>query len=146
MQAFLIEEPHIKGFMQHLFTLETFVDFEVRGVIVHCFTQFEISGEKGAQDEQGSTYCTWGELRPYVRNIIKGKEKPRAMKIIFARGAPESLHPNAAALFVNVNYDTDKITCTTACSQKNFELNKAVDLEWDRWVAGFFKEAGILTT
>lgn len=137
MRAFSIQEPQVKDFMQHLFTCDTFINFEVRGVVVHSFTHFEISGEKD------NGYCTWEELRPYIRNIIKGKEKPRSMKIIFARGNPQIFHPNAAALFMNIIYDSDKITCTTACSQKNFELSKTLDLEWDAWVAEFFKENGI---
>lgn len=144
MQSFSIHEPNIKDFMQHLFAHDTFVNLEVRGVVVHSFTYFEISGQQ--QDE---TFCTWNELRPYVRNIIKGDKKPRAMKIIFAQGNPESLHPNAATLFINFLYETsdtegDKITLTTACSQKSFELSKAVDQEWDRWVTSFLKENGIL--
>ena len=139
MQAFSIQEPYVKDFMQHLFTHDTFLDFEVRGVVVHNFTCFEISGETG------EGYCTWGELRSYVRHII-GNKKPRAMKIIFARGNPETLHLNAAALFVNVGYESDVITCTTASSQKNFELNKVVDREWDRWVEEFFKSKGVYIT
>ena len=141
MKAFSIQEPDIKEFMHHLFTHDTFINFEVRGVVVHSFTYFEISGET-----EGGAYCSCGQLRPYVRNIIKGKEKPRTMKIILARGNPESLHPNASALFLNIMYEGDKINFTTACSQKKFELNKEVDIEWDRWAAAFFEEKGIITS
>ena len=139
MKSFTIEEPLIKDFMQHLFNYDTFIDFEVRGVLVRSFTTFEISGQKDGG------YCTWDELRSYVRHII-GNTKPRAMKIVFARDNPEALHPNAAALFLNISYDNDitdkpdrigKITCTTASSQKNFELNKSVDDIWDEWVTEF---------
>ena len=146
MQAFSIPEPQIKDFMQHLFAHDTFINFEVRGVVVHGFTYFEISGEKTRLPDQEANYCTWEELRPYVRNIIKGTEKPRAMKIIFAQTAPESLNPNAAALFINMNYEGDKLTCTTATSQKQFDLNKAVDMEWDNWVRDFFRQKGITVT
>jgi len=144
MHAFSIPEPHIKDFMQHLFAHDTFNDFEVRGVTVHGFTYFEISGEKARQPDQEASYCIWDELRPYVRNIIKGSEKPRAMKIIFARTDPEALDPNAAALFINTTYEGDKLTCTTATSQKQFDLNKTVDTTWDNWVRDFFKQKGIV--
>ena len=138
MQVFTVKEPDIKDFMQHLFTLDTFFDFEVRGIVIHSFTHFEISG----QGEEGG-HCLWEEVMPYVRNILKGKKKPRTMKIILARANPETLHPNAAALFVNIIYEEDKITCTTACSQREFELNKAVDNEWDRWILEFFQSKGV---
>ena len=85
MLAFSIQDSDVKLFMQHLFSLDTFNNFEVRGVVVHNFTYFEISGEKNASDVQEDvrSYCTWEELCPYVRQIIRGKDKPRAMKIVF---------------------------------------------------------------
>ena len=144
MQAFSIPEPYVKDFMQHLFFHDTFVDFEVRGIVVHSFTYFEISGERSRLSEENVSHCTWDELRPYVRHIIKGKEKPRSMKIIFARSIPETLHPNAAALFINMTYEGDKLTCTTATSQKQFDLDRKVDTEWDSWVTDFFKQKGII--
>jgi len=137
MQVFSIQESDIKNFMQHLFALDSFNCFQVRGITIHSFTYFEISGEK----TEG--YCTWEELSPYVRNILKGRDKPRAMKFVFAHGQVESVHPNAAALFININYEGDKITCTTATSQKNFDLNRQVDTEWDTWVKAFFMQKKI---
>jgi len=137
MRSYTVEEIGVKEFMQHLFVLDTFVEFEMRGVTIHSFTHFEISGE----GDDG--FCTWEEIRPYVRHIIKGRDKPRAMKIIFARASPETLHPNAAALFINIAYDGEKINITTAGSQKNFELSKSMDIEWDNWVADFLAEKGM---
>ena len=147
MLALSIEELDVKNFMQHLFVLETFSNFEVRGITIHGFTYFEISGEKApSQEDEKASYCTWEELRPYVRHIIKGKDKPRAMKLIFSHAEPEKTHPNAAALFINIVYEGDKILCTTATSQKNFDLTRAVDTEWDSWVKIFFNQNGIYAT
>jgi len=162
MLSFSIEGDHVKDFMQHLFTHGTFCSFEARGIVVHSFTCFHISGEKvvSANDNSRSPdahtepdsqaepnrhpgHCTWEEIRPYVRHIIKGKEKPRAMKIIFAHSSPETLHPSAAALFINVTYEGGSLSCTTASSQKQFALDKAVDMEWDSWVQNFFTREGI---
>ena len=144
MLAFSVQEEHVKDFMQHLFSQDTFIDFEVRGVVLHSFTYFEISGEKAALPEDGKSYCTWGELRPYVRNILKGRDKPRLMKLVFARPSPETLHPNAAALFLNITYEGDKgLVCTTAASQKKFEMDKSMDGSWDNWARDFFMQKGI---
>ena len=138
MLTFSITGAQIKDFMQHLFTHDTFIEFEVRGVVLHTFVNFEITGN-----------CLWQDLRPYIRFVIKGREKPRAMKIIFARVNPDQLHPNAAALFINIIYNVssegeqDKITCTTATSQKEFALDRTLDREWDDWVIEFFKKIGI---
>ena len=137
MQVFSIQETDIKDFMQHLFATDSFNNFQVRGITIHSFTYFEISGEKA------EGYCTWEELMPYVRHILKGRDKPRAMKLIFACDDLEKIHPNAAALFININYEGDKITCTTATSQKNFDLNREVDTTWDTWVRDFFIQKNI---
>jgi len=146
MRVFTIQGANVKDFMQNLFSLETFYQFEVRGVVLHSFTYFEISGEK---PEGG--YCSWAELMPYVRGIIKGREKPRMIKLVFAKSEPESLISNAASLFINLTYESttdegDKITATTATSQRNFDLNRTVDNEWDEWVKVFFQEKGIQFT
>lgn len=138
MQAFSIQDHHVKEFMRHLFIQDTFIGFEVRGITLYSFTYFEISGEKA------EGYCTWEELRPYVHHIIKGREKPKSMKVILNKPEPWLIHPNAAALFININYDAEKIVCTTATSQKNFDLTKDVDAEWDIWVKEFFKQKGII--
>jgi len=140
MLAFSIEEPDVKDFMRHLFTHDTFNNFEVRGIAVHSFTYFEISGEKARSADESAGYCNWEELRPYVHYILKGREKPRVMKFIFARPNPETLHPNAAALFINMAYEGDKLSCTAATSQKQFDLDRSVETEWSSWVSNFFKQ------
>jgi hypothetical protein len=145
MQAFAIDKSFIRTFMNHVFDQGTFFDFEVRGVAIHSFTYFEISGEKPRTGER-IAYCPWGDVQPYARNIIKGGTKPRAMKIVLAKASPQALNPNAAALFININYEGEDLTCTTASSQINFDLNKAVDNEWDAWVEGFFTEQKIKFT
>lgn len=142
MKSLSIQET--KNFMQHLFTQPTFNTFEVRGITVHSFTYFEISGDKGRDKSEG--FCTWEELKPYLHHILKGKDKPRSMKIIFAAANPEAITPNAAALFINISYEADKITCTTGSSQKQFDLNKTVDTDWDNWVIQFFQQKNIQTT
>ena len=140
MKAFSV--LHVREFMHHLFKRDTFNAFAVRGVEVHVFTYFEISGEKPRNSPERQ-YCTWGELRSYVLQIIKGDEKPRTMKVIFAHEKPETLHPNAAALFINILYENDSVLCTTATSQKNFEMDKQMDNQWDAWVTNFFNNNGI---
>jgi len=142
MLALSIHEP--KDFMQHLFKRGTFNTFDTRSVTIHSFAYFEIAGEKPPVEEgEKGGYSNWETLCPYVFHIIKGGEKPRSMKLVFSKDAPEEIHPNAAALFLNMTYENDKLTCTTAASQKNFALDKQMDTLWDLWVKDFFKQNGI---
>jgi hypothetical protein len=136
MRSFSVGAPHVKDFMRHLFTLGTFDAFEARAAEIFTFARFEISGEK----EGG--YCAWAELKPYVRHIIQGEKKPRFIKLVFSRSRAdtEALHPNAAALFLNITYENDRVAVTTGTAQKVFNLDKQPDGLWEHRVAEFFKE------
>ena len=149
MLAYSVPQQHVKSFMHHLFKSDIFNSFETRSVEVHTFAYFEISGRRDGSENE---YCAWGELQPYVFEIIKGNRKPRVIKIILSRGrqAAEELHPNAAALFLNITYESsggenDKVSCTAAASQKNFEMDKQMDKLWESWVTDFFARNGIVT-
>ena len=130
MLAFSVHEDNVKVFMQHLFALPTFSSFRVQGVSVSSFAHFDIS----------DCDFNWEEMQPYIRFILKGRDKPRGMKFVFAHENPQELHDNAAALFINIVYDSEKINITTATSQKQFALDKSLDKNWDEWVYKFIQE------
>ncbi len=148
MQAFNIPEPDVKSFMNRLLKESLFDGFEVRGVEVFGITRFSLSGALDNSfveaNESGNdrAFCLWSELRPYVFQIIKGGKRPKAIRLIFSLDSvkAQSLHENAAALFLNIAYEGNSITCTTATSQKNFSLDKSMDMLWDENVINFFRE------
>lgn len=151
MLAFYLEEPDIKIFMNNLLRGTSFDDFEIRNVVVSSFVRFEISGMlsketiSSAQENNKRYFATWSELKPYVFGFIKGKTKPESIKIVFAGGTDlvKSIHPNAAAVFLNMNYENDSLHFTTATSQKEFSLNKELDLKWEDYINNFFSKIKI---
>ena len=147
-----IEPDDIKDFMNKLLTGEVFDSFRVRGVEVTTFTHFNISGQKvsagspEASSEDGdkpakAVYCSWGEIRPFVFNIIKGGVKPAYIKIVFSMEpeAAAKLHENGAAMYLNLTYSGGEVYFTSATAQKGFSLDKSLDHVWEDYLAEFFR-------
>jgi hypothetical protein len=63
------------------------------------------------------------------------------MRIVFSLPdeMASQMHENAAALFLNLSFDSDKLSMTTVTSQKSFSLDKAMDHIWEEYVQNFFK-------
>ncbi len=142
-----------KSFMNKLLRESIFDDFEVRKIEVQTFTHFEISGiiDKNfyAVEEQENikrNFCIWSEIKPIVFNLIKGNKLPRFIKIIFSLDEEKMLQisENAAALFLNISFENNVIICTTGSSQKNFSLDKSVDIAWEEYICEFLKNNDIL--
>ena len=130
--------------MQKLFTGTMFDVFEVRGITVSHFVRLEIDGAK--IDGESRQFIVWTELKPYVANFIKGKEKPKSIKIIFSapRGTLGEISPGASAAFLNMEYRDGEIRFTSAISQKAFSLGRENDKLWDDYAKNFFMSNGVV--
>jgi hypothetical protein len=82
-------------------------------------------------------------VRPLAYEIIKQLTKPSYVKIIFAQKNPTEIHANAKALFLNILYENDSVTFTTACAQKEFAMDKTLDQAWDDFMRNFFATHGL---
>jgi len=49
-------------------------------------------------------------------------------------------HENAAAMFLNLNFEEGTARFTTAIAQKTFSLDKSIDQVWDQKIVNFFKK------
>ncbi|MCL2853599.1 MAG: DUF5721 family protein [Defluviitaleaceae bacterium] len=149
MLIFKITDPELNVFMGRLFKEGVFDIFEVRGLEVGAFTNFQISGALDrAFDEAPETspgYCSWERIKPFAVAFIKGKKRPKAIKITLAYPSEDAaqVHPNAAALFLNINYENNEAQLSTAVSQRNFSLDKSVDGAWDDYIDAFFAKNNI---
>ena len=145
MLALALDSAAVKSFMNRLL-LENFFDtHEVRAVELTLATRISIAGALEDAEDSGG-YITWASLRPVVTTLIKSGPKPKCMKIVFAHPAPAQLHTNAAVLFLNLTYENDSVSFTTATSQREFALDKSIDTIWDEWVQDFFVRMGVAVT
>jgi len=131
MLALEMEKTQVKNFMAKLLKENLFDAFEAR--TIEILTTPRITIEAAA----------WNQTRPLVYEIIKLCPKPKQIKIFFAHANPQEIHTNAAALFLNLMYENDGITFTTATSQKEFSLEKTLNPAWDNFVRDFFSRADI---
>lgn len=149
MLAFLIEETEIKDFMDKLLRGTVFDKLEVRNIELETLVKYEIKGNINPDylsEGENRFFTKWSELKGYIFQLIKGHKKPKSLKIVFSLddNALKSLDENAAAAFLNLSYENDKITGTTGTSQKGFSLDKKLDNAWEDMVIRFFNKNEIL--
>lgn len=54
--------------------------------------------------------------------------------------SPEDIN----GLFLNIKFESNKLSCTTGTSLKTFSLDKSVEEAWDRYAAEFLRQNGCL--
>ena len=135
--------PDVKVFMAKLLREGTFDSFELRSLIIDSFARFEINGAAPTKEEG---FCTWGTMRKYAFDIIKGESAPRAVKAVLGLNAEKvrAGFPNSAALFVNIIFEGGKITLITGQSPKSFSLDKSDEEKWDGAVRVFLTKNNII--
>jgi len=147
MLALQLDSTAVKTFMGQILREDIFDAFEVRSIDISVATRINIDGLLEAEPEEGKKpdFITWEAIRPLVTGIIKAGLRPKYVKIVFSYQAAGAcgIHPNAAALFLNMAYENDAVTFTTGVSQREFALDKSLDTNWDEWVRGFFAGVGL---
>lgn len=140
MLALELSNEMVKAFMGRLLREDIFDIFDARSVDI--VTNVRIGIDTGC--EEG--FMPWELLRPLVYTIVKESVKPKNVKIVFSYNSKvlANIHANAAALFLNLTYENDNVTFTTATAQREFAMDKSLDDAWDGWVLGFFKEKGLV--
>ena len=121
--------------MGKLLKENVFDNFHMRKIEISTDFKIEISELSKAE---GARANYWAAIRPLILHIIKTGAKPSLIKIIFSLPDTASIHTNAAALFLNLSYENDEVSFTTATSQREFEMDKTLDTCWDEWVRNFF--------
>ena len=144
MLALKLSDDLVKGFMGRLMKEGIFNDFKVRNVDVLAKNRFSFDGE--VTDGETKDFSMWSDVQPLIFEIIKQMGRPRLLKIVFSHKEPQDIHQNASALFLNLMYDSGKVSFTTATSQKAFSLEKTLDSTWNEWMRCFFSSNGIVVS
>lgn len=135
MYAFYIDSKGVKEFMNTILIKNTFDDFVFRIFETETFAKFQIN----------SNNEKWGRIRPYAFEIIKGNIKPKYLKIVLSLDEDKmnKLSENATSMFLNISFENDRIDFTLGTSQKNFTLDREVDIIWKEYIKNFFRENNI---
>lgn len=148
MYSFYIDGDDIKKFMNIFLKEDKFDKFEVRSCELTTIVTFDIDcklNKDWFDEEITRDYCKWKELKPYIFELIKGKKKPKSMKFVMALAskAVEKIHPNAQACFINIVFEENKIGVVTGTAQKEFSLDKSLELAWGEKIREFFEKLEI---
>ena len=147
----VFEIDNIKKFTSNLFVGEAFDDFLVTEASFSTLTNITIDGHMNkefmgeaelALPENRDMVIPWRTIKPLCYNIIKGQKVPLRFKIIFMMPTEivlkflddegldfEPIEINA--LFLNVKFENNALTCTTGTSMKIFTLDKSLEDAWE---------------
>lgn len=151
----LFQIVDIKEFMTFLLKGETFDCFELRQLTIHTFTQYDITGllDKNyftleEQETVARKYCFWSDIKPFAFQIVKGKKLPSFIKILFSldEKKKKELFPDASALFLNITFKNNIVSCTTGYSSIHFTMEKTEEYRWDNWIKEFFRQQNMVIT
>ena len=159
MQAFRLTD--LNDFMIRLLTTDLFYEFIVSEASVTSFTTFHIDGSwhpdyfsSSVPEETVPDHLLWSALQPRMKDLIKGKNLPLKMTLIL-RLAPDYVEKvvrqaglnidagQIAGFFLNIQYQRDRLICTTGTSLKIFLMDKSVEHAWDDLVGRLFRQRGI---
>lgn len=148
MISFNIDKSEIKLFMTKLLKEDAFDKLELRTLSLETIIKYDISGNINKdylKENEERFFVRWGEIKPSIVKLITGDRKPKYIKIVFSLDdqTVANLSPNASAMFLNIYYQDDTITCTTGTSQKSFSLDKSQDKVWEDVIIKFFKKNDI---
>lgn len=155
-----VQITNLKDFMNKLFVKETFDRFLLSEATLTTFTAYHVDGayhpEFFGEDQEDTVtrLCPWSRLRPVFFSLIRGKHTPLNFKIIFQLSGQDTerllitdnlpFQPeDVFGLYMNVQYDGEKVTVTTGSSLKVFTLDKSLDASWDALAKRFFLRQGI---
>ena len=142
----------LREFTQHLFVRDTFDAFWLSEADIRTKADLIIQGRidpgffasndtdagpadtSGHSEENGApAYLTWGEVRHYCYEWIKGPVLPLSFRVLLRD--PERTEDEA---YLNIRYERDKaLFITTGYAQKTFSMDRTDEREWDDEVRTF---------
>lgn len=152
----VFEIDNIKKFTSNLFVGNAFDEFLVTEASFSTLTNITIDGHMNKEFmgeaelalPDKDKVIAWRTLKPLCYNIIKGQKVPLRFKIIFMMPTEvvlkflddEGLDVEPVeinALFLNVKFEENSLTCTTGTSMKIFTLDKSLEDAWECTVMRF---------
>lgn len=150
--------PNLRAFTTHLFLKETFDQFLLVEADIVTFNSFHIDGminedfytEEEKEQMGVEPFSRWMSIRPICFSLIRGSKLPLSFKIVFrlsASGTQKLLtHAGLSgrydieALYFNILYKNNALTCITGTSSREFTMDKTVEHIWDEKIRQFFKK------
>ncbi len=155
-----IQISELKLFTHKLFLGNAFDAFFLSEASFTTFCTFRLDGsfqkgffqtEDAPAGEPEQAYAFWYQVRPFCKELIKGKNPPLEFRIVF-RLAPKNVEKllsqsglplspaDVDGLFLNLHYKDGRLTCTTGTSLRFFTMDKSLDHVWDDMVTKYLQK------
>ena len=157
-----MEVKNVPQFMRQLLSSELFDDFYFCEGKIESFASFSIEGQLNSlfysDDEReilkDRKYALWSEIRPYVYELVKGKNTPLSICItlrlsdddagkLLKDNAMTGLGEDLSGFNLNIRYRSSKLQCITGGSYKTFVIDKSLDTVWDEAAMKLLKNGDI---
>lgn len=138
MMAELLINSSFDEFLLSGFKLSTMVDIEIEGKYNKEWGEYE--GE----------YILWKDIKPLVYGLIKGNKTPLKLKAVMV--ATDKVLANNEELInikdedkfvINVKYEKEELSITSAISMSSFSLDNAKSKLWDMQVENILDNSKI---
>lgn len=138
MMAELLINSSFDDFLLSGFKLSTMIDFEIEG---------KYNKEWGEYEEE---YILWKDIKPTVYGLIKGNKTPLKLKAVMV-ATDKILAKNEELInikgedkyVINIKYEKDELSVTSAISMASFSLDNQKSKLWDGLVERILDNSGI---
>ena len=142
-----------KNCMQHLLLKTTFDSFSLIEGEITTYNTFHIDGylhKKFFEEAPQKEYSSWGDLREFCFQIIRGKRTPLNFRFILSLPREDFedflnqqeisafRSSDLQGLYLNFKYDGTSLKCVTGTSLSLFTMDKTLEKVWDNYAKEFF--------
>ena len=139
--------------MQHLLLKTTFDSFSLIEGEITTYNTFHIDGylhKKFFEEAPQKEYSSWGDLREFCFQIIRGKRTPLNFRFILSLPREDFedflnqqeifafRSSDLQGLYLNFKYDGTSLKCVTGTSLSLFTMDKTLEKVWDNYAKEFF--------
>lgn len=128
--------------------LRTSIEYRFQG---HLFKEYFDTQE---QESVAEEYTSWGEVKPFVYELIKGKKTPLAFSftLLLSREktaefvTKESLNvgEDSPSLYLQIRFDHGTGRVVTGTARNVFTLDKSLEEAWDKEVKELLRSMEIV--
>ena len=148
------------SFMSRLFSGNTFDSFLLAEGTLQMAVTWQVDGrlnrgffekeEWEDPERRPHDYAAWSDVRPALRELIRGKKtpvsfqfilhlKPELMENMLQKEGDSELLSSVGAFVLTVRYRDNEASLLTGISMKSFTMNKNADILWDKAVKRFLQ-------
>ena len=156
-----IQVTDIKDCMSKLLSSDSFDRFYLVEASVQMGISYYLDGhlnhdfyDRDTGESLQRDYCFWKEAKPYIFQIIRGKQQPLGLKVVLA--FPDKSidyfiresqcffrREDIEGIYMHIRFEPGNLLITTGISYRSFAMDRSLEYCVDDHVGHFLKEKGI---